>query len=81
MRSLATSCVEGDESGDQADTCQLYAIVGVMDALGSLISGPSFSLAFHFGLEHGGMWHGLPFLVLTLLFLVVAIIVFRAKFD
>jgi hypothetical protein len=75
MRSLVTSCVEGD------DQAELYAILGVMEALGSLLSGPSFSFAFHVGLEHGGMWHGLPFLVSTVLFLVVAIIVFRAKFD
>ena len=58
---------------------KLYAIIGVTEDLGSLLSGPCFSFTFHIGLKYGTAWQGMPFLVSTTLLVGVAVVVFLRK--
>jgi len=57
VRSLLTSLVEPHHVGT------LYNMIAVTEMVGFLFAGPLLSLSFRKGLELGGMWIGLPFLV------------------
>lgn len=57
VRSLATSLVEPHHIG------RLNSYATTIDMVGSLAAGPLLSTAYGAGLELGGAWVGLPFLL------------------
>jgi hypothetical protein len=66
-RSLITSLVHSDE------VSRLYAFLAVIETIGQLIYGPLISKTFGWGLNIGGLWNGMAFLVCALLFAVVGL--------
>ena len=69
VRSIGTSLVQPDE------IARLYAAMGLLEGLGSLISGPLIAATFGVGLELGGVWLGLPFLVAASLTAITAFLI------
>ena len=57
VRSLVTSFVHTKQ------VSQLYAIIAMIETIASLISSPVISKAFGWGLELGGIWSGLAYIV------------------
>lgn len=57
VRSLITSLVH------QNHYATLYAVIALVTWFGILISGPLFAATFAKGLELGGMWMSLPFMM------------------
>lgn len=62
-----TSLVHPDE------VSRLYAVMAVGDTVGSLIYGPILSRAFGWGLNLGGQWTGMAFIVVATLYLVLGL--------
>ncbi|KFY38674.1 hypothetical protein V495_06427 [Pseudogymnoascus sp. VKM F-4514 (FW-929)] len=56
-RALLTELVPGDQ------VASLYAAVGVVEILGSIMGGPVLAKLYGIGLEWGGVWRGGPFFV------------------
>ncbi|KFY14721.1 hypothetical protein V492_02449 [Pseudogymnoascus sp. VKM F-4246] len=54
-RALLTELVPGDKVGS------LYAAVGVVEILGSIIGGPGLAKLYGIGIKWGGLWRGGPF--------------------
>jgi hypothetical protein len=63
-RSFVTALVSPDDLG------AVYTGITVATYAGMLASGPLLAQIFHWGMEVGGIWTGLPFLVASGLFLV-----------
>ncbi|KAG9240674.1 major facilitator superfamily domain-containing protein [Calycina marina] len=76
VRSLVTYLVECHHASDIG---RLYALISVMEGLGSLVAGPGMAWAFRLGMSMGEWWLGLPFGFATLLFLAVSIVVFSIR--
>jgi hypothetical protein len=57
LRSLMTSLVE------EHHIARLNTLVGVVDTVGLMIGSPLLAFAFGKGIELGGLWTGLPFLI------------------
>lgn len=70
--------IGGDASHDIG---RLYAVIAIMDGIGSLVAGPLFSLMFRWGLKLGGSWLGLPFLLTTALFLLITAALFTVRLQ
>lgn len=70
--------IGGDASHDIG---RLYAVIAIMDGIGSLVAGPLFSLMFRWGLKLGGDWLGLPFLLTTALFLLITAAIFAVRLQ
>jgi hypothetical protein len=68
LRSLMTSLVESHH------VARLNTFVGVFDTIGLMIGSPLLAVLFEKGIEMGGMWSGLPFLVCSGLVAMIAII-------
>lgn len=68
-RSLVTSFVEHNQVG------LLYAMLAILDTTGTLISGPTLSKLYSWGLNQGGLWSGVPFLFSAVLFSIVGIVI------
>ncbi|EPE26904.1 MFS general substrate transporter [Glarea lozoyensis ATCC 20868] len=79
VRSLITSLAESHHASKTSDVGRLYAIIGVMESIGSLLAGPGMAIAFRLGMKIGQAWLGLPFLVASALFGSVAGVVFWVK--
>ncbi|KFY83753.1 hypothetical protein V500_09918, partial [Pseudogymnoascus sp. VKM F-4518 (FW-2643)] len=58
-RALLTELVPGDQ------VASLYAAVGVVEILGSIVGGPVLAKLYGIGLEWGGVWRGGPFWVVA----------------
>ncbi|OBT65127.1 hypothetical protein VE03_04776 [Pseudogymnoascus sp. 23342-1-I1] len=54
-RALLTELVPGEQIGS------LYAAIGVVEILGSIVGGPVLAKLYGIGLEWGGLWRGGPF--------------------
>uniref|UniRef100_L2FND5 MFS multidrug transporter n=1 Tax=Colletotrichum fructicola (strain Nara gc5) TaxID=1213859 RepID=L2FND5_COLFN len=52
---------------DQAHTSRLYALISMVDTLGSPLGGPALAWTFTVGLEKKGPWRGLPWFYVSLL--------------
>lgn len=76
VRSLVTYRVE---SHNPRDIGRLYAIISVMEGLGSLVAGPGMAWAFRLGMSLGEWWLGLPFGFAALLFFMVSIVLFSIR--
>ncbi len=71
-----TSLVNTHKSNKAREVALLYAIIAVMDGVGTLVSGPIFALIFGLSFKLGGLWRGLPFLLAAALFFVAGLPVF-----
>ncbi|KAG0645285.1 MFS efflux pump [Hyphodiscus hymeniophilus] len=72
-RSLITSLVRPDQ------VSRLYAVLATLDVIGTIISGPLLSGAYSWGLHIGGLWSGMAFIVLAVLFSVTCLPIFFFK--
>lgn len=63
LRSLATELVPSSQIG------LLNMSIALSQNIGGMIAGPSLAAAFKFGVEMGGMWMGLPYVVAVVLFI------------
>jgi hypothetical protein len=63
VRSIASSLVNPEHIGT------LYTAMGVVLTLGIILSGPVVAISFRIGLQLGGLWSGLPYVVSTALLL------------
>jgi hypothetical protein len=72
-RSLITALVRPDQ------VSRLYAVVAVLDTIGSLVSGPMLSEAYSWGLHIGGLWSGMAFILIALLYSVTCLPIFLFK--
>ncbi|TVY40943.1 Efflux pump [Lachnellula subtilissima] len=79
VRSLVTSLVESHAEGGPRDIARIYAVIGVMEGIGSLVAGPGMASAFRLGISLGESWLGLPFLVAAILFVQIAILLLTIK--
>jgi hypothetical protein len=79
IRSLVTYLVESHHASNTSDIGRLYALISVMEGLGSLVAGPGMAWAFRLGMRLGDWWLGLPFGLAALLFLAVSIVVFSIR--
>jgi len=61
------------------DIGRLYALISVMEGIGSLVAGPGMAWAFRLGMGWGKSWLGLPFGLASFLFALVSVVVFRIK--
>ncbi|KAF5524262.1 MFS efflux pump atnC [Colletotrichum aenigma] len=52
---------------DQEHTSRLYALISMVDTLGSPLGGPALAWTFTVGLEKKGAWRGLPWFYVSLL--------------
>lgn len=68
LRSLLTSLVEFHH------IARLNTLVSVFDTIGLMIGSPLLALLFQKGVELGGMWIGLPFIVCAGVVAVIAVI-------
>lgn len=57
--SLVSSLVPGGKSSS------LYTVIGLMQSVGILISGPIIAAIFKVGLNMGGIWIGMPYIVVA----------------
>lgn len=66
VRSLLASTVEKNHIGT------MYTVIGTLETVGILISGPLLAMTFRIGMEGGGGWLGLPYIVAGFLLLLAA---------
>jgi MFS family permease len=73
VRSLITVLVRRDE------TARLYAVIGVLTSVGSMMATLCMTNVFTFGLEKGGAWTGLAWMMTSLLLSIVGVIVWTFR--
>jgi MFS family permease len=73
VRSLITSLVRADQ------VSRLYAVLAILDTIGSLVSGPMLSEAYSWGLHRGSLWSGAAFALVALLFAVTCLPIFAFR--
>lgn len=73
--SLVSSLVPGGKSSS------LYTIIGVMQSVGILISGPTIAAIFKIGLHMGGPWIGMPYIVVAGTYGLTFVILSFVKLD
>lgn len=71
LRSFLTGLVEPNR------VAELYTIIGVVDTLGLMVGGPLLAWLFQRGMQLGGTFVGLPFVMLGLIYAVVASFLLR----
>ncbi|KAH0045146.1 MFS general substrate transporter, partial [Aureobasidium melanogenum] len=71
LRSFLTGLVEPNR------VAELYTLVGVIDTLGLMLGGPLLAWLFQRGMQRGGIFVGLPFVVLGLIYAVVTSFLLR----
>ncbi|KAL8287936.1 hypothetical protein RB600_003730 [Gaeumannomyces tritici] len=64
--SLSRSLLAGLAGGPD-QTARLYALAGMVETVGSLVSGPTLPWAFAVGVRAGGAWMGIPFWLVAVL--------------
>jgi hypothetical protein len=79
MRSLVTVLVDSHHESETSDIGRLYALISVMEGIGSLMAGPGMAWTFQLGMSWGFAWLGLPFGFATVLFTLVSIVIFNIK--
>lgn len=72
-RALLTELIPGDQ------VASVYAAVGVVEILGSVLGGPGLAKLYGIGLKWGGLWRGGPFWLVAVvgLWCIVALLVAR----
>jgi hypothetical protein len=79
IRSLVTFLVESNNTRNNSDIGRLYALISVMEGIGSLVAGPGMAYALRVGIILGPAWLGLPFALAGSLFALVSLILFTVK--
>ncbi|KAG8161996.1 hypothetical protein KVR01_007761 [Diaporthe batatas] len=69
VRSLLAATVEKSHIGT------MYTVIGTLETVGILISGPLLAITFRVGMEGDGGWIGLPYIIAGILLLLAAVIV------
>jgi MFS family permease len=69
VRSLLASTVEKNHVGT------MYTVIGTIETVGILVSGPLLAITFRVGMEVDGGWLGLPYIVAGLLLSLAAVTV------
>ncbi|KAF2732343.1 MFS transporter-like protein [Polyplosphaeria fusca] len=78
MRSISIHVVGGQSS---PDTGRLFAVVAIIESIGTMIAGPTLSSTFQWGIERGEPWIGAPFFFATLIFGVMMLVTFAISFK
>jgi hypothetical protein len=73
IRSLLTSLVEPHHIGT------LYTLIAVCETTGTMVAGPLLSTSFSWGLKLGGLWVGMPFMVVGCLYSIATLIVWTVR--
>jgi len=76
---MITTVVESHHASKTSDIGRLFALISVMEGLGSLVAGPVIAWIFTLRLGFGRNWMGLPFAAAAVLFAVVSQVVFFVK--
>lgn len=72
-RSLVTTMIQRDQ------TARLYTVIEIIQALGMILASPTMTTFFKWGLDLGGFWTGLAWMLATGLFGVVAVVLWRVE--
>ncbi|KAF2217215.1 hypothetical protein CERZMDRAFT_93267 [Cercospora zeae-maydis SCOH1-5] len=64
---------------DKEQTSTLFSLVAMLDVLGAIYAGVSFAKLFSVGMDHGGIWVGLPFFVLAIVTTVAIVPLFLLR--
>lgn len=81
IRSLVTYLVESHHESRTSDIARLYALISVLEGIGSLVAGPGMAWAFRWGIGLGEGWLGLPYGFAALLFVLALVTVFSVRID
>ncbi|RAL03342.1 putative MFS transporter [Aspergillus ibericus CBS 121593] len=74
-RSLTSSLMEPTMMG------ALYSTLAIMETTGSLLAGPSMSWAFRWGMDLGGVWLGMPYLISAGLCALMTAVIFMIRLE
>jgi membrane protein YqaA with SNARE-associated domain len=77
IRSLVTFLVESHHESKTSDIARLYALISVLEGIGSLLAGPGMAWAF----QLGERWLGLPYGLAAMLFAIALVTVFTTKIN
>lgn len=64
---------------DEAHISQLYSLIGIVESVGALISQPSLAAIYGSGLRLGHPWEILPFVVISLLCMLAALLLYFVR--
>lgn len=81
IRSLVTFLVESHHESKTSDIARLYALISVLEGIGSLLAGPGMAWAFQWGMSLGERWLGLPYGLAAMLFAIALVTVFTTKIN
>jgi hypothetical protein len=70
IRSLITSYVHADQ------VSRLFAVIAVIETMGSLVASPIISKSFSWGMNLGGTWSGITYIFTAATILILAIPVY-----
>lgn len=76
-----TFLVDSHHESQTSDIARLYALISIMEGIGSLVAGPGMAWAFRWGISLGTVWLGLPYGFATLLFALALVTVFSIRTD
>ncbi|TGJ78963.1 hypothetical protein E0Z10_g9802 [Xylaria hypoxylon] len=79
IRSLVTFLVDSHHESQTSDIARLYALISVLEGIGSLLAGPGMAWAFRWGISLGEFWLGLPYGFAAILFALALVTVFSIK--
>lgn len=72
-RSLVTTMIQRDQ------TARLYTMIEIIQALGMILASPTMTGFFKWGLQLGGFWQGLAWMVASVLFGIVGALIWSVK--
>jgi hypothetical protein len=72
-RSLITSMVQRER------TARLYIVIEIIQALGSVLASAAMTTMFNWGLDLGGFWIGLAWMIASALFGIIAVVIWSVK--
>ncbi|KAH8649270.1 major facilitator superfamily domain-containing protein [Xylariales sp. PMI_506] len=72
MRALMTSMMPHD-------IAMLYSVISLLETVGILIANPIMAASFRVGMDWGGSWIGLPFIIAGLLYITALVIIGGVK--
>ncbi|KAI0805581.1 major facilitator superfamily domain-containing protein [Xylaria sp. FL0064] len=81
IRSLVTYLVDSHHESQTSDIARLYALISVLEGIGSLVAGPGMAWAFRWGISLGESWLGLPFGLAAILFAIALVTVFSVRVN
>jgi hypothetical protein len=72
-RSLISTMIQRDQ------TARLYTIIEIIQAVGSILASGAMTAVFQWGIELGGFWTGLAWILASSLFGIIAIVIWAVK--